>query len=77
MLDLKYHVVRFIHSIGLYIASTVPWFFLFLKELCYYTNAPISEDLMLTISDQNHGSHTDLKVKVSHLVLVQQLYQKP
>ena len=41
--------------------------------LLYYTNAPISEDLMLTISDQNHGSHTDLKVKVSHLILVQQL----
>ena len=73
MLDLKYHVVRFIHSIGLYIASKVPRLFLFRTELCYYTNAPISEDLMLTISDQNQGSHTDLKVKVSHLVLVQQL----
>ena len=68
MFDLKYQVVRFIHSMGLYIASKIPWFFLFLKELCYYTNAPISEDLMLTKSDQNH---------VSHLVLVQQLYQMP
>ena len=42
MFDLKYQVVRFIHIMGLYIASKIPWFFLFLKELCsYYVGSAI------------------------------------